>query len=146
MLFGDIVQNFNSKFMGHHVFGGDRLRPDDLSPVSALRLNFDQLKPETTDEDVDSKHLFGVAMPQFVPQRVISWIGNGASGSESDAEICSTTSGSSSSNNNEPCVSRKVCRSHSVEVVASIETKRRSNLEFSKRVSFTFICRSIMCE
>lgn len=111
MLFGDIVQNFNSKVMGHHIFGGDRVHFDELSPVSALRLNFDQLIPETMDEDVETKNLFGVSLPQFVPQRVISWIGNGAGGGESDADVSSNASGSSVTNNNEqlPCVSRKVC-------------------------------------
>lgn len=111
MLFGDTVYNFNLKIMGHHIFGGDRMHSDELSPVSALRLNFDQLTSKTTDEDVETKNIFGMSLPQFVPQRIISWIGNGAGGTESDAEVGSNASGSSVKNNNEqsPCVSRKVC-------------------------------------
>lgn len=47
---------------------------DDLSPVSALRLNFDRLPNETTDEPISIKNVFGVPIPQFVPQGVISWL------------------------------------------------------------------------
>lgn len=107
-----MVQNFNPKIMGHHIFGGDTVNFDELSPVSALRLNFDQLTSETTDEDIESKNLFGVSMPQFVPQRVRSWIENRTNSSaDSDVDVCSNASGSSVSNNNEQlaCVSRKVC-------------------------------------
>lgn len=50
---------------------------DDLSPVSALRLNFDQLPTETTDTINPTKNVFGVAVPaQFVPERIISWLDN----------------------------------------------------------------------
>lgn len=112
MLF-DIVQNFHPKIMGHHIFGGDKVNVDELSPVSALRLNFDQLANETTDEEVETKNIFGVAVPQFVSQRVISWMGNSVNGSESvpDTDVTSNASAASASNNNEqlPCVSRKVC-------------------------------------
>lgn len=111
MLVGDIVQNFNLKVMGHQIFGGDRVNSNELSPVSALRLNFDQLASETTDDEVESKHIFGVSLPQFVPQRVLSWIENSANGIDPEAEVSSNASGSSASNNNEqsPCVTRKVC-------------------------------------
>ncbi|XP_031616329.1 myotubularin-related protein 6 isoform X3 [Contarinia nasturtii] len=57
-------------------FNGNRLA-DDLSPVSALRLNFDQLPTETTDTIKPTKNVFGVAVPaQFVPERIISWLDN----------------------------------------------------------------------
>lgn len=111
MLFGDIVENFNPKIMSHPICGGGKVSSAELSPVSALRLNFDQITSETMDEDVETKIIFGVSLPQFVPQRVISWIENSAGGGESDADGGSNASGSSVSNNNEhaACVSRKVC-------------------------------------
>lgn len=56
--------------MGHSSSGA----MDDLSPVSALRLNFDRLPNETTDEPISIKNVFGVPIPQFVPQSVISWL------------------------------------------------------------------------
>lgn len=49
---------------------------DDLSPVSALRMNFDQLPTETTDPITPSKNVFGVPVPQFVPESIISWLDN----------------------------------------------------------------------
>lgn len=49
---------------------------NDLSPVSALRLNFDQLPAETTDPTTTTS-VFGVPVAQFVPQSVISWLDGG---------------------------------------------------------------------
>lgn len=49
---------------------------DDLSQVSALRMNFDQLPTETTDPITPSKNVFGVPVPQFVPESLISWLDN----------------------------------------------------------------------
>lgn len=109
-----MVQNFNPKIMGHHIFGGYAVNFDELSPVSALRLNFDQLTPETIDEDIETKNLFGVSLPQFVPQRILSWIEQRTNSNDSDVDVCSNASGSSVSNNNKQmiCVSRKVCPVH----------------------------------
>lgn len=103
----DLVNQINVKLRGH----GEKQTADELSPVSALRLNFDNLKAETTDEEVETKSVFGVPVHQFVPQRVISWIGNSAPpvANEFDDELVSNGSSSAStSNNNESCVSRKV--------------------------------------
>lgn len=61
--------------MGHCFGYTDELAQADLSPVSALRLNFDTLTPETTDEMPDTRTVFGLAVPQFVPQRFMSWMG-----------------------------------------------------------------------
>lgn len=48
-----------------------------LSPVSTLRLRFDQISPETTDdENVVQKSLWGFPVPPFVSGRVVSWIEN----------------------------------------------------------------------
>lgn len=57
-------------------FNGNSLT-EDLSPVSALRLNFDQLPTETTDTITPTKIVFGVSVPaQFVPERISSWLDN----------------------------------------------------------------------
>lgn len=61
--------------MGHCFGYTDELPQADLSPVSALRLNFDTLTPETTDIMPDSRTVFGLAVPKFVPQRFMSWMG-----------------------------------------------------------------------
>lgn len=79
-----------------HFFSGNR-SVDDLSPVSSLRLNFDQLPIETTDTVNPTKNVFGVAVPaQYVPERIISWLDNndGASNytNQSDLTPNSTTS------------------------------------------------------
>lgn len=106
MLLTDIVNQINAKVMG------EQRNSDDLSPVSALRLNFDNLKTETTDPEPEEKNLFGVPVRQLVPQRVISWIESNSLNSpiDSDVEVISNASTSSASNNNEhtTCVSRKV--------------------------------------
>lgn len=47
---------------------------DDLSPIAALRLNFDQLPTETTDPVNPTKNVFGVPVPEFVPESIISWL------------------------------------------------------------------------
>lgn len=60
---------------------------NELSPVSALRLNFDRLPTETTDVINEPKNVFGVPMPQFVPQRVISWLDNVNIGTNSTTVI-----------------------------------------------------------
>lgn len=49
---------------------------DDLSPVSVLRLNFDRLPTETTDPVTLTKNVFGVPVPEFVPDKILSWIDN----------------------------------------------------------------------
>lgn len=106
MLLTDIVNQINAKVMGEHRTS------DDLSPVSALRLNFDNLKTETTDPIPDTTNVFGLPVRQLVPQRVISWIENNSIHSpiDSDVEVISNASTSSASNNNEhtSCISRKV--------------------------------------
>lgn len=56
-------------------FNGNNV-DDDLSPVSTLRLNFDQLPAETTDPINPTKIVFGVPVPQFVPESIISWLDN----------------------------------------------------------------------
>lgn len=57
-------------------FNGNR-SAEELSPVSALRLNFDELPTETTDPITPTKNVFGVPVPaQFVPERIISWLDN----------------------------------------------------------------------
>lgn len=59
----------------------------DLSPVSALRLNFDQLPAETTDP-IPEKSVFGVPIVQFVPQSVMSWLdGNNSNIIESNINL-----------------------------------------------------------
>lgn len=119
--------------MGHFNFmrgivgnGGDTKTINDLSPVSALRLNFDQLPSETTDVINHTKNVFGVPMPQFMPQRVISWLDNANIGSDNSTtiisnhsnniktnSIASSSSDASSSllNCNDHCtiITRKVC-------------------------------------
>lgn len=44
-----------------------------LSPTSALRLSFDNISPET-EEPPDGKRLWGVPVPPFVSEKVVSWI------------------------------------------------------------------------
>lgn len=44
-----------------------------LSPTSALRLSFDNISPETDEPDVN-KRLWGVPVPPFVSDKVVSWI------------------------------------------------------------------------
>lgn len=57
-------------------FNGNSLE-DDLSPVSALRLKFDQIPTETTHTINPTKNVLGVPVPtQFVPERIISWLDN----------------------------------------------------------------------
>uniref|UniRef100_A0A1A9W9M5 Myotubularin phosphatase domain-containing protein n=1 Tax=Glossina brevipalpis TaxID=37001 RepID=A0A1A9W9M5_9MUSC len=43
-----------------------------LSPTSALRLSFDNISPET--EEPESKRLFGVPVPPFVSDKVVTWL------------------------------------------------------------------------
>ena len=43
-----------------------------LSPTSALRLSFDNISPET--EEPENKRLWGVPVPPFVSDKVVSWI------------------------------------------------------------------------
>lgn len=99
--------------MGHNNFGdaSDSSMNNDLSPVSALRLNFDNLPIETTDTVTETKNVFGVPMPQFVPQRVLSWLDNNAATNSAQSDTESIASDTSSSNNNGQCtnVTRKVC-------------------------------------
>lgn len=114
MLFNDLYIRLNTKVMGHNSFGDSAENSmSDLSPVSAQRLNFDRLPIETTDTVNETKNVFGVPMPQFVPQRVLSWLDNtssnvGNANNQSDTE--SVGSDRSSSNNNGQCtnVTRKV--------------------------------------
>lgn len=87
---------------------------DDLSPVSTLRLNFDQLPAETTDP-IPEKSVFGVPVAQFVPQSVFSWL-DGANGAQNNLDCPSTMSSRRNEmhvmhGSNEPsCViTRKVC-------------------------------------
>lgn len=44
-----------------------------LSPTSALRLSFDNISPES-EEPPDGKRLWGVPVPPFVSDKVVSWI------------------------------------------------------------------------
>ncbi|XP_037941946.1 uncharacterized protein LOC119674861 [Teleopsis dalmanni] len=44
-----------------------------LSPTSALRLSFDNISPET-EEPEPNKRLWGVPVPPFVSEKVVSWI------------------------------------------------------------------------
>lgn len=94
---------------------------NELSPVSALRLNFDRLPTETTDVINEPKNVFGVPMPQFVPQRVISWLDNVNIGTNSTTvihNVSNTKTNStaavavpSSNCNNDHCtiITSKVC-------------------------------------
>uniref|UniRef100_A0A1B0FPT2 phosphatidylinositol-3,5-bisphosphate 3-phosphatase n=1 Tax=Glossina morsitans morsitans TaxID=37546 RepID=A0A1B0FPT2_GLOMM len=43
-----------------------------LSPTSALRLSFDNISPET--EEPESKRLWGVPVPPFVSDKVVTWL------------------------------------------------------------------------
>lgn len=86
--------------MGHcfgYTDGTDLV--DELSPVSVLRLRFDTLPAETTDIMPESRTVFGLAVPQFVPQRIISWMGQDAE----DTDQETTSNGTST---------KKVCRTH----------------------------------
>ncbi|XP_054736354.1 myotubularin-related protein 8 isoform X1 [Anastrepha obliqua] len=44
-----------------------------LSPTSALRLSFDNISPESEEPDAN-KRLWGVPVPPFVSDKVVSWI------------------------------------------------------------------------
>lgn len=57
-------------------FNDNSIVDDDLSPVSVLRLNFDRLPTETTDPVPLTKNVFGVPVPEFVPDKILSWIDN----------------------------------------------------------------------
>lgn len=63
------LNNLNNLFNGNNL-----ANEDDLSPVSSLRLNFDRLPTETTDPVTPTKNVFGVPVPQFVPESIISWL------------------------------------------------------------------------
>lgn len=83
--------------MGHCFGYNEEVLQSDLSPMSALRLNFDALTPETTDIMPEHKTVFGVPVPQFVPQRIISWIdhdaeqeASGSAGTESGKSTTKT--------------------------------------------------------
>lgn len=102
--------------MNLNFFNGNNMVHDDLSPVSALRLNFDRLPTETTDPIEPTKNVFGVPVPQFVPESIISWLDN----TYIDTEINQTnqsdtqSNGSASekiiiSNNELSNTTRKVC-------------------------------------
>lgn len=62
--------------LGRFFNGNNEIVKDDLSPVSVLRLNFDRLPTETTDPVTLTKNVFGVPVPEFVPDKIISWIDN----------------------------------------------------------------------
>lgn len=100
---------------------------NDLSPVSALRLNFDRLPIETTDPiNQTTNNVFGVSMTQFVPQRVISWLDNANIGMNTTNLIHNQSKTQTDSNDapdavslnfNNQCISaviitRKVCLLH----------------------------------
>lgn len=135
MFLGDFLH----KMGHHHIFGGDEIAADQLSPVSALRLNFDQLAAENIDDEEETKNIFGVSMPQFVPQRVLSWIenSNSANGGESNADTNSNASGSSVVNNNQhsmaSCVCRKVCPFSYSFLVFAVRTKSKLRINYSFR-------------
>lgn len=68
------MENSNDIMNLSKFFNGNNLVNDDLSPVSVLRLNFDRLPIETTDPVPLNKNVFGVPVPEFVPDSIISWI------------------------------------------------------------------------
>lgn len=68
------MENSNSIMNLGRFFNGNNIVADDLSPVSVLRLNFDRLPTETTDPVPLTKNVFGVPVPEFVPDRILSWI------------------------------------------------------------------------
>lgn len=75
-----------------HKYGDNEQKSDDeLSPVSALRLRFDQITPETADDENDllkeEKKIFGVSIPPFVRQRVAAWMSGGNGQSRDNADI-----------------------------------------------------------
>lgn len=80
MLLSGLYEKINKNVMAHKI-DGDEQKSDDLSPVSALRLRFDSLTPETADDDdnelKDERKIFGVSIPPFVRQRVVAWMGGG---------------------------------------------------------------------
>lgn len=43
-----------------------------LSPTSVIRLSFDNISPET--EEPESKRLWGVPVPTFVSEKVVTWL------------------------------------------------------------------------
>jgi len=45
-----------------------------LSPTSALRLSFDNISPESEEPPDGNKRLWGVPVPPFVSEKVVSWI------------------------------------------------------------------------
>lgn len=45
-----------------------------MSPTSALRLSFDNISPETEEPPDGNKRLWGVPVPPFVSEKVVSWI------------------------------------------------------------------------
>lgn len=65
--------------MGHCFGYGGATLEADLSPVSALRLHFDTLTPETTDPMADNIWKFGLPVSEFIPQGFASWMGQSAS-------------------------------------------------------------------
>lgn len=93
----------------------------DLSPVSALRLHFDQLPGETTDPIVE-KNVFGVPVSQLVPQSVISWLdGTNSSSTQNDLNFvgvlpykidASQATSIGGYNDRSNIITRKVCFIH----------------------------------
>lgn len=78
------MENSNIHIMNLSKFFNDNnLVNEDLSPVSVLRLNFDHLPTETTDPVPLNKNVFGVPVPEFVPDSILSWIDN----SSADVQI-----------------------------------------------------------
>lgn len=71
------MENSNNTMNFGKIFHGNNLvKDDDLSPVSVLRLNFDRLPTETTDPITLKKNVFGVPVPEFLPDSILSWIDN----------------------------------------------------------------------
>lgn len=68
------MENSNNTMNFGRFFNGNNLVKDDLSPVSSLRLNFDRLPTETTDPVTLTKNVFGVPVPEFIPDSFLSWI------------------------------------------------------------------------
>lgn len=70
------MEKSNNTMNFSRFFNDNNLVKDDLSPVSVLRLNFDRLPTETTDPVTLTKSVFGVPVPEFVPDSILSWIDN----------------------------------------------------------------------
>lgn len=85
------LNNLNNFFNGNNL-----ANEDDLSPVSTLRLNFDRLPTETTDPVTPTKNVFGVPVPQFVPESIISWLDNSDSGINQFNQTDTQSNGSAS--------------------------------------------------